>query len=252
MGRLLMSLTQRYADLHIHTCLSPCGDWEMSPRAVVEKSREKGLDIIAICDHNCAENAAVAMRLGEKMGICVLPGMEICTKEEVHILALFADMTAVMAMQEYVLAHLPGTNRPDYFGYQIIADENDEVIGENDRMLIGATTLSIEKIVEKTHQVGGLSIAAHVDRQAFGIISQLGFIPPDLPLDGVEVSFRIPLREARKKIPGISHLPCVTSSDAHFPQDIGRAKTEMIMDTPCFEEIRLALQDRDGRSIVTG
>ena len=245
-----MSLIPRYADLHIHTCLSPCGDWEMSPRAVVEKSREKGLDIIAICDHNCAENAAAAMRAGEKLGLCVLPGMEICTKEEVHILALFADMTQVLTMQEYVQAHLPGNNRPDYFGYQIIADENDEVIGENDRMLIGATTLSVEKIVEKTHALNGLSIAAHVDRQAFGLISQLGFIPPDLPLDAVEISFRIPLRDARKKFLGISHLACVTSSDAHFPNDIGRARTEMIIDIPCFEEIRLALQGREGRSIV--
>lgn len=244
-----MALRKRYADLHIHTCLSPCGDWDMSPRAVVEKSKAAGLDIIAVCDHNSAENAAAVMRMGKKTGLFVLPGLEICSKEEVHILALFADIGSALAMQEKVQSHLSGVNRPDYFGYQIIADENDEVIGESDKMLIGASTLSLQKIVEKTHQLGGLSIAAHVDRPAFGIISQLGFIPPDLPLDAAEVSYRMPLHEAGKKIPAVSHLPLLTSSDAHYPNDIGRARTAMMMDFPDLEEIRLALQKRDGRYI---
>lgn len=237
------------ADMHIHSCLSPCAEWEMSPAGIAGKSREKGLDIIAICDHNSMENAEAVMRAGRKLGMTVLPGMEVCSKEEVHILAIFDDPDSAKAMQEYVYAHLPGTNRPEFFGSQIIADENDEVLGENPRLLIGATTLGIHAIVEKTHQLGGLSIASHVDRPAFGLISQLGFIPPDLPLDGVEVSYRIPLGQARQRIAGIGNLPCITSSDAHLPDDIGRARTVFTMNAPSLEEIRLALQGKDGREI---
>jgi len=238
------------ADMHIHTCLSPCADWGMSPKGIVERCCEKGLDIIAVCDHNSMDNAWAVMQAGEKWGLKVLPGMEICSKEEVHILALFSESKQARAMQKYVYAHLPGENQPDFFGYQVIADENDEILGENSRLLIGATTLGIREIVEKTHALNGLSIASHVDRPAFGLISQLGFIPPDLPLDGIEVSYRISPRQAMKMIPGIKKLPCVTSSDAHYLDDIGRAYTQFIMEAPDFEEICLALQGIRGRRIV--
>ncbi|QTA87405.1 PHP domain-containing protein [Desulfonema magnum] len=239
------------ADMHIHTCLSPCAEWEMSPRGVVERSRKKQLDIIAICDHNSMENAEAAMRVGKDIGVNVLPGMEICSKEEVHILAIFENSNLARDMQEYVYAHLPGENQPEFFGSQVVANENDEVLAENQRLLIGATTLGVREIVEHTHLLGGLSIASHVDRPAFGMISQLGFIPPDLPLDGVEVSYRMSPKEARKKIPGIRDLPCVTSSDAHYPDDIGKAMTVFMMNAASFKEIRLALKGDGGRGILS-
>ncbi|MCP4107566.1 MAG: PHP domain-containing protein [Desulfobacteraceae bacterium] len=237
------------ADLHVHTCLSPCAELDMSPRGVVEKSREKGLDIIAVCDHNSMENAEAAIRAGKKAGVHVLPGMEVCSKEEIHILAIFEELEQARAMQEYVYAHLPGTNRPEFFGNQVVANENDEVVGENSRLLIGASTLKLHEIVDKTHFFGGLGIASHVDRPAFGLISQLGFIPPDLPLDGIEVSWRMSPGEAREKIPGIGNLPCITSSDAHFPEDIGKSHTVFIIKAPVLDEIRLALQGKHGREV---
>ncbi|MDM8538565.1 PHP domain-containing protein, partial [Desulfobacterales bacterium HSG17] len=200
-------MQEKQADLHIHTCLSPCGDWDMSPKNIVEKSCEKGLDIIAVCDHNSVENAEAVIRAGKNQNLHVLPGMEICSKEEVHILAVFKTIEQGLIMQEYIYAHLPGNNKPDYFGYQVIVDENDMVIGENPRLLIGATTLGLKDIVEKTKSIGGLSIAAHVDRKGFGLITQLGFIPPDLALDAVEVSWRTSPKKAAKDIPGIGNLP---------------------------------------------
>ena len=142
------------ADLHIHSCLSPCGDWDMSPRRIIQKSLEGGLDLIAICDHNTVENAGVAMREGEKQGVPVLPGMEVCSKEEVHILAIFQDLDPARKMQSYVYANLPGENKPEVFGCQVIANENDEVLGENPRLLIGATRLGLYDIVKKTHRIG--------------------------------------------------------------------------------------------------
>ncbi len=245
------SLRYFNADLHIHTCLSPCSDWEMSPKKIVHKSIDQQLDIIAICDHNSAENVQAAICLGEELGLCVLPGMEICSREEVHVLGIFSAVEQAHAMQEFVYTHLPGENQTKLFGYQVIVDENDEVRGEVSRLLIGASRLSLQEIVVKIHKLGGLSIASHVDRPSYGIIGQLGFIPEDLALDGLEVSYRVPLDDVRKKVPGVMNLPCISSSDAHFLDDIGKVKTVFALAAPTFAEIRLAIKGKHGRRIGT-
>jgi hypothetical protein len=153
-------------------------------------------------------------------------------------------------MQAFVYAGLAGENQPELFGFQVVANEENEVLGENPRLLIGATAYSLEEIVHRTHALGGLSISCHVDRPANGIINQLGFIPPDLKLDGVEVSYRIPLGQARERCPLIGALPCITSSDAHFLKDIGRAATVLEMAAPSLCEIGRALRAEMGRGVV--
>ena len=238
------------ADLHIHSCLSPCSDWAMSPRKIVQKSLEIGLDLIALCDHNSAENAGATMREGDKRGLPVLPGMEICSREEVHILALFDELAPALEMQAYVYANLPGENNSKVFGCQVVANEDDEVIGENPRLLIGATRLSLYDIVDKTHRLGGINISCHVDRPSYGIINQLGFIPGDLNLDALEVSYRIDLALAAQEIPGIGSYSCVTASDAHYLDDIGRACSVFELAAPTLAEIRLALARKEGRRIL--
>ena len=238
------------ADLHIHSCLSPCGDWDMSPRRIIQRSLEVGLDLIAICDHNTAENAGAAVREGRRRGLHVLPGMEICSKEEVHMLALFGELSQALAMQSYVYAHLSGENKPKIFGCQVVANENDEVLGENPRLLIGATRLGLHDIAAKTHLLGGLSFCCHVDRPAYGIINQLGFIPDDLVLDGVEISRHVKLAEAHKTVSGIEKFSCITNSDAHFIEDIGKVWTVFQMAAPTIEEIRKSLLQLDGRRIL--
>ena len=238
------------ADLHIHSCLSPCGDWDMSPKKIVAKSLERQLDLIAICDHNTAENAAATLWEGTRQGIAVLPGMEICSREEVHLVTLFKKIEDALKMQEFIYAHLPGENQPEVFGHQVVADEHDQVLGENSRLLIGATQLSLLEIVEKAHHLGGICISSHVDRPSYSLIGQLGFIPEDLHLDAVEVSYRVPLDKALTEVPGIKDYPCVTSSDAHFLRDIGQAWTEFILAAPTLEEIRMALAGTEGRRIL--
>lgn len=237
------------ADFHIHSCLSPCGEWEMGPRDIIGRCRAAALDVIALCDHNSCENAGAVMREGERCGVSVLPGLEICSREEVHVLALFPTLERAFAMQAWVYAGLDGLNQPELFGWQVIANENNEVLGENPRLLIGATRQGLGDIVRLTRRLDGLSLAAHIDRPTNGIINQLGFIPPDLEFDGVEVSWRVPLSDARRRLPDIGNLPCVTSSDAHRLSDIGRAFTTLRMASPSIPEIRLALQGRNDRCV---
>ena len=222
----------------------------MSPKRIIRKSCEVGLDLIAICDHNTVENAEVAIREGKKQGLQVLPGMEICSKEEVHILALFDSMAPALEMQSYVYSNLPGDNNPEVFGFQVVANERDEVLGENPRLLIGATRIGLHAIAEKTHILGGLCLCCHVDRPAYGIINQLGFIPTDLAIDGVEVSHRVNLADANKAVSGIEKFPCITTSDAHFLDDIGKVWTVFQLEEPTLAEIRLAFLKKAGRRII--
>jgi hypothetical protein len=222
----------------------------MSPRKVVAKSLEQQLDLIAICDHNTAENVAATMREGDRQGIAVLPGMEICSREEVHLVTLFEKIEDVLKMQEFIYNHLSGKNQPEVFGHQVVADEHDQVLGENPRLLIGATGLSLIEIVNETHHLSGICISSHVDRPSYSLIGQLGFIPEDLHLDAVEVSYRVPLEKARDQIPDIGQYPCLTSSDAHFLHDIGKVWTEFMIAEPSLAELILALAGTDGRRIV--
>jgi PHP family Zn ribbon phosphoesterase len=223
----------------------------MSPKKIVARSLEQHLDLIAICDHNTAENAAATVREGSRQGIVVLPGMEICSKEEVHLVTLFKKIEDALKMQDFIYDHLPGKNQPEVFGHQIVADEHDQVLGENSRLLIGATRISLLAIVEKAHHLNGVCISSHVDRPSYSLIGQLGFIPEDLHLDAVEVSARVPLKSALKEVPGIKNYPCVTASDAHFLHDIGKVYTEFILAAPTLQEIRMALAGIDGRRILS-
>ena len=239
------------ADLHIHTCLSPCADLTMSPRRVIDKAAALGLDIIAICDHNSAENAAAAVRAALKHNIKVLPGMEITTLEEAHILALFDETGPVLKLQEKIYAHLPPEeNDREAFGYRIIANEFDEVEGYSKKLLLSATELTLEELVDEIHRLGGLAIASHIDREAFSVIGNLGFIPAELELDALEISVQISRDEALDRYPGIEKYPLVTSSDAHYLEDIGRAHTSFLLETPDISEIRKAFTNREGRRLI--
>jgi predicted metal-dependent phosphoesterase TrpH len=238
-------------DLHIHTCLSPCADLTMSPKRVVEKAVDMNLDIIGICDHNSAENARAAIAAGATSKITVLPGMEATTVEEVHVIALFDEVDNVLHLQEIVYENLePGENSEAIFGEQIIANEFDEVEGYNKRLLLGATTLTLKELAEKIHHLGGLVIAAHIDREAYSIIGQLGFIPEDLELDALEISSNTTRSRAVAQFPGIEKFPLITSSDAHSLQDIGNGYSSFLLETPEFNEIRNAFKKKDGRDVV--
>jgi PHP family Zn ribbon phosphoesterase len=240
------------ADLHIHTCLSPCAELSLGPRAIVRKAARQGLDVIGICDHNSSENvpAVVDAARDTNAQLKVLPGMEVTSKEEVHILALFDSLDRAWRLQEIVYERLPGENDVEAFGPQVVVNADHDVLGFNKRLLAGATEMSVEQVVDSIHNLDGLAVASHVDREAFGIIAQLGFIPAELPLDALEVSRHLSLAEVRCRFPQYSHYTFVRFSDAHNLEDIGTTSTSFLLNVATAGEIRKALRGEDGRRVV--
>ena len=238
------------ADLHIHSCLSPCGDEAMRPRALVNQAVSKGLDMIAICDHNSAENTAAFIRAGDERGLKVLPGIEVTSKEEIHLLALFDSQEDCTALQSLIYQNLPGENVEEVFGCQTVVNERDERIGVNRRMLIGATLLPFEQIVSVVHSLQGIAIASHIDRQAFSLLGQLGFIPEGVPLDGLEISSRTSKQEAKTRFRSYQHYSFVWFSDAHRLEDIGTSMTQFLLKETSSGEVKKALHHEEGRRVL--
>jgi 3',5'-nucleoside bisphosphate phosphatase len=228
-------------DFHIHSTLSPCAQLEMSPRAIVEKSREVGLDMIAITDHNMTENSRYAALVSEPSGPVVLFGMELQTAEEVHLLALFADYETAMSLQTLVYSLLPAVeNRPDYFGDQVVVDQDDTIIRFEQRLLLNSANISVNEAVSWIKAHGGLVIASHIDSPAFSLISQLGYVPDDTPFDALEVADRQKLL-ALLGVVNAKNIPIVSFSDAHCLDDLGRRRTSLLMEEASFREVVRAL-----------
>lgn len=235
------------ADLHIHTCLSPCAELEMAPRAIAKKALQEKLDIIGICDHNTAENTPAMIEAGREFGITVLPGIEVTTMEEVHILALFDDIESALWLQNKIYSNLPGQNEEKIFGMQPVVNCAGEVLDFNLHLLIGSSTLTLDEVVRDIHAQKGLAIASHIDRDAFSLISQLGFIPNELDLDALEISPRMKIAEAMSKYH--HNIPYTRSSDAHYLKDIGRVFTKFEVEKGSIAEIKQAFTQKNGRNI---
>ncbi len=216
----------------------------MTPSGIVAEACRKGVDVIAICDHNSAENVQAVAEAARDAAVTVLGGMEVTSREEVHLLGMFDDPASLMALQETVYAHLPGENDPSIFGEQPILNARDETVGHSSRLLIGASDLTLANLIERIHELGGLAIASHVDRPSFSILSQLGFIPENSGLDAVEVHRRVP-----ENLP--KDLAIVRSSDAHRRKEIGSRSTRLRLGHATVRELGLALLSSGGRTLVS-
>jgi 3',5'-nucleoside bisphosphate phosphatase len=245
-----MMLQKFILDLHIHTCLSPCAEFEMTPRNIPRAALSKGLHGIAVCDHNSAKNTAVLRKTGQEAGLAVLSGIEITTSEEIHIIGVFDMPEQALAMQKSVYERLlPGYNDDELFGMQIVATADDEVEAVENRMLIGSTSLSLDETLKMIKDLNGLVIASHVDKESNSLIGQLGFIPDNCEIDALEISINGRLDDIQN-IHGIEGYPVVRSSDAHHLNQIGRAYTVFELEQITVGELKKAFRNENGRRIV--
>jgi PHP family Zn ribbon phosphoesterase len=240
------------ADLHIHTLLSPCAEVEMIPPLIVRKAVEVGLDMIAISDHNSAENVRAVIEAAESSPLKVLPGMECESVEGVHILCLFDRPEDAESMQEVVYAALPElTNPASKFGEQLVVTADAQFVRYNERLLLAPTALTIEEIVAAVEARSGIAIPAHVDRTGYGLFGVLGFLPETPKFPAVELSRRLKPDDARKKYPDLETLPLICSSDAHMLDDIGMCRTIFYLEHRSVAEIGMAFEKRDGRKVMS-
>lgn len=210
-----------YYDLHIHSCLSPCGDDDMTPANIAGMAAVKGLDVIALTDHNSCKNCPAIMKHGEEYGITVIPGMELTTAEEVHVVCLFPELDDAMAFDSFVYEHIfPITNREDIFGRQQIMDENDQVTGCVERLLISATDISFDQAFDLAETYHGVAFPAHIDKTTTSLLSNLGFVPPDSRFLCAEISSFDHLHRIQKEHPYFLQCNMISSSDAHYLEDI--------------------------------
>lgn len=205
-----------FCDLHIHSCLSPCGDALMTPNNIVGMAFIKQLDAIAVCDHNSARNLPAIREVAEMMNVLLLPGMELTTREEAHMLCYFRSVEACMAFGEEIYAHLPPIpNREKFFGRQQVMNAQDEETAVEERLLISALDLGFEECAEMIHRAGGLCVPAHINRGNSGVLNALGFLPDGVRYDALEIARSVPMPPM-----DISGFRVLHSSDAHYLENI--------------------------------
>ena len=218
------------ADLHIHTVLSACAEVEMIPPLIVAEVARKGLDVIAVTDHNATGNVAAMMEAARGTGLTVLPGMELLTREEVDVLCLFDTLDQVRAWQAQVDGWLlPLENDPETFGPQFLVDAEGEYIEDDVVMRKLPASVGLEEAARQVHALGGLVIPAHIERTVYGLMHVLGVWPPDLEADAVEVSHNLRPHRARELYPSLPDIPIITNSDAHFLDWIGHVRTVFLL-----------------------
>jgi len=237
-------------DLHIHTQLSPCGDLEMSPANIVAQALNRGLNIIGITDHNSTKQCELVWKLGEKHGLRVFPGCEMTSREEVHCLGLFEDFDALREFQIFLDQHLIYIpNKPALFGYQVVVDVDENILEEIPNYLGSSLDLSIEEVEQKAHELSGIFIPAHIDRPRNSLFSQLGFIPPELKIDALQISKLAEEMTIREKFKINPVITLVKFSDSHYLNDLGKTYSIFEMENTTFKEVRKALLAEDGRKV---
>jgi len=210
------------ADLHIHTEHSPCASPDMTAALIVAEAVRKGIEVIAVCDHNTVAGVRAVLEAAVAAGPYVVPGIEITTAEEVHVLGYFGGLADACSAARAVVA---GVAEPH---------------------ALGASRLTLGQTVDLIHRFGGLAVAAHVDRPHFSVSSQLGFLPPDIPFDGLEIS-AAGVSAGRARDFAATGITLVSSSDSHAPDGMGTGITALEMEGPSFSELRLALGGQKGR-----
>lgn len=235
------------AELHVHTCLSPCAEVEMIPPLIVREAVERGIHLIAITDHNTTANIGGVIEAARGSGLTVLPGIEIQTREEVHSLCLFDTLEQAEAFDAWLRAGMaPFKNRPEYFGEQFVVDSTGDFIRREEQLLLMSVEHSLNDAFAAVEALGGLLIPAHVNRTAFGLLPVLGMLPPELGFEAVEISRHLSPEKAVQQYPQLAKMPLLQGGDAHRLDELLGVNKFTIAE-PNIAEIRLALAQREGR-----
>lgn len=214
---------QLYYDLHIHSCLSPCGDGDMTPNNIINMARLAELDIIALTDHNACGNCSAILQAAEGSGLVVLPGMELCTAEEAHVVCLFPTLTAAFAFEQRIRPALPSVpNRPDIFGEQLLMDAGDNVVGRENVLLTTACAIPVDDVPALARSLGGTAFPAHIDRPSYSVTAALGDIPP-VGFRAAEITPAGDVEQMKTLYPSIADMPLLLDSDAHYLHQISEA-----------------------------
>ncbi len=238
------------AELHVHTVLSPCAEVEMIPPLIIQEALEHGADLLAITDHNASANASAVQKAAQGTGLVVLPGMELQTREEVHVLCLFDSLEQVETWQEIVNRCMPPLeNDPEHFGEQFVVDETGGFIRRETRLLLTSASLTFEETILGVNRLGGLAIPAHVNRKANGLIYNLGMVPVDVPVEALEISRHLEPGEAVEKFPQLRGYPLVQGGDAHRLEEFLVAN-RFLLESPTIAELRKAFKGEDGRRVA--
>lgn len=214
-------------DLHIHSCLSPCGDEDMTPGNIAGMAAVKELDVIALTDHNSCRNCPPFLKHAERLGVLAIPGMELCTREEVHVLCLFAELEAAMDFDAYVYERLLKIkNKESIFGSQLLMNDEDEVWGKEEYLLVNAADIGFDEVYDLVKPYGGIMIPAHIDKSSNSLLSNLGFIPPESLFTCAELiaggsgKEEGKLAELKRKHSYLNHCNIIHNSDAHYLEHI--------------------------------
>ena len=241
------------SDLHIHSVLSPCGSLEMSPKTVFENAQKRGLNLLAITDHNSMKNSITYHKVAKKYNIAYLFGVEIQTIEEVHLIALFDKQKNAMDFDKMLYnSLLPVKNNPEYFGDQVIIDEKENILGFEERALINSSQWDYDTAIDNVFKSGGFCFPAHVDAQTNSVIAQLGFVPDNDKIIALGISRNCKVDKLINKYPYIKKYALIRNSDAHYPNEIGLGYTKFYIKEPTISEIIMALKNKNNRKIEIG
>jgi len=208
--------------LHIHSALSACGDDIMSPQLILEQAVQKGLNLISITDHNTVQHSILACKLSEGIPIRVIPGVELTSREEVHLLAYFPNVDALLKIEKEIDNYLPKRkNNSQVFGYQLCYDLKGEIVGIDYTLRQVALNIGLDNLVEFIHNIEGIAVPAHIDKNRFSLLSQLGFLDREANFDAVEIS-KFKWRKEKFQLGNTwSDFPVIAGSDSHGVEDIG-------------------------------
>lgn len=227
-----------FYDLHLHSCLSPCGDMDMTPNNITGMASILGLQIIALTDHNTCRNCEATIEAGKRNGVVVVPGMELTTSEDIHAVCLFPSLEKAMDWDAYVDAHrIKIKNRADIYGRQVLMNAEDEEIGEIEHLLLPGTEISIMNAYRKVQEFGGICYPAHIDRDSLSILSVLGEIDPYCGFVTAELANFAKLEALRLVHPILDALHIVSSSDAHYLENMRDAAFTLNLEEPTAVEV---------------